>query len=152
MSETPGRTGERMGDGFCTCGNPGCSCICCGVIHCLHDGVLDRGGRPVAPSTPESFLAETLPEFARTQRIRALLAEVTAHEDHVLERMRQDGLLLNKARSLRERLAKSLETALSSTEKAQKAPGVGKDTPAFPSLQRAALGLYVYPLSKPGPY
>jgi hypothetical protein len=81
--------------------------------------------------TPTQFLTETLPAYARTQRLENMLAEVRTAESAALAELTDAINLLNRAISLRERLEKSLETAtrpLSAPESAEQASVVGQVT------------------------
>jgi hypothetical protein len=72
-------------------------------------------------SSPQEFL-NSLPSFARRQRLHSMLVEVTAVEDRAVTSLAEDRRLLNQPTSLRVRLEKALEgtsSPLSATETAQ---------------------------------
>lgn len=96
--------------------------------------------------TPEKFLAETLPAYARTQRLEGMLAEVRAAESSTLAGLTEAITLLNRAVSLRERLEKALEATsrpLSATEKSEQVPGVRRDSPYLGRLRSEAGRLHL---------
>lgn len=105
--------------------------------------------------TPESFLKQTLPAQAARQRLEGFLADVRSTEDLILERIRQDTVLLDRAVKLFERV----QERLSATETAQNGSAQGEDTPELLSEPEGpAAGLkYHSPagllgMFQPGPY
>lgn len=124
---------------------------------------LARAAEAGIELTPAKFLAETLPSYARTQRLESMLAEVRTAETSALAGLTEAITLLNRAVSLRERLERALEAAsrpLSATEKPERAPGVRRDNPYFGRLRGEAGRLHLVvedsnpgsALSKPQPY
>jgi hypothetical protein len=129
------------------------------------DGGTAPGLQGMTRVTPTQFLTETLPAYARTQRLENMLAEVRTAETAALAGLTDAINLLNRAISLRERLEKSLETAtrpLSAPESAEQTSVVGRGTPHFNRLRGEAAKLHLLPhaedsdpgggLNKPQPY
>lgn len=85
--------------------------------------------------TPSAFLTETLPAYARVQRLEGMLAEVRTAESAALNGLTEAITLLNRAVSLRERLEKALKAAtrpFSATEAGEQAPPVRCRCPRRP--------------------
>ena len=112
---------------------------------------------PAVRPTPAEFLSETLPAYARRQRLTSMLVEVTEVETAALALLAEDMTELNRAVALRRRLEKLLESCASpseSTESTQNDSVVPTSTPGHLRNVRASLyGSHTARgISKPGPY